>query len=133
MMQFSLRSQTGAAGTIRSVWQAKNVSGRTCRTYGYPGMDFRSGGRWQNVHVHRGDDHPDISGPPRRQLVLPGHVLYFVSYWSDVVDTTGNCRQFDRVKITLPDNYNSAQLAATGCLTTDSVFVGPVTTTPPTP
>jgi len=133
MMRFSLRSQTGAAGTIRSVWQAKNVSGHSCRSFGYPGMDFRSSGRWLNVRVHRGGAHRDISGRPQRQIVLPGHALYFVSYWSDVVDASGDCRSFDRVKITLPDNFRSAQVAATGCVTTDSVYVGPVTTTGPTP
>lgn len=134
MMRISLRSQTGAAGTIRSVWQAKNASNRSCRSFGYPGMDFHSSGRWLNVRVHRGGGHTDINSAPRHILVAPGHSLYYVSYWSDVDDLkAGSCRQFDRVKVTLPDNFSSAQLAQTGCVTTDSVQVGPVTTTPPTP
>lgn len=133
-MRMSLLSQTGAAGTIRSVWQGKNISTRTCRSFGYPGMDFRSSGRWLNIHVHRGGGYPDISGAPQHILVAPGRSLFFVSYWSDVVDrNAGPCKQFDRVKVTLPDNFHSAQLAEAGCVTTDSVRVGPVTTTRPTP
>ena len=133
MMRISLSSQTGAAGTIRSVWKAKNVSSHACRSFGYPGMDFRASGHWQSVHVHRGGSHPDISSPPQRLIVQPGQALYFVSYWSDVVDASGNCKQFDRVKVTLPDNFQSAQLGESGCVTTDSVSVGPVTKTPPAP
>ena len=132
-MRISLSSQTGAAGTIRSVWKAKNVSSHACRSFGYPGMDFRASGHWQSVHVHRGGSHPDISSPPQRLIAQPGQALYFVSYWSDVVDASGNCKQFDRVKVTLPDNFQSAQLSESGCVTTDSVSVGPVTKTPPAP
>ena len=39
---------------------------------------------------------------------------------------------FDRVKVTLPDNFVPARLAASGCLNPESVRVGPVTATRPT-
>lgn len=132
-IRMSLGSQTGAAGTVRSVWQAKNVSNGTCMSFGYPQMDFRAS-RWLNVRVHRGGEYADINEAPQHILVAPGHSFYFVSYWSDVVDTNaGPCKQFDRVKIALPDNFHSVRLAQTGCVTTDSLHVGPVTTTHLTP
>ena len=71
---------------------------------------------------------PISTRPAKHIVVAPGHSLYFVSYWSDVTTNAGSCTQFDRVKVTLPDNYVSNVLSATGCLNPDSVDVGPVTT-----
>jgi Domain of unknown function (DUF4232) len=127
-MQVSVKS-TGAAGTIRSVWQAKNVSGAPCSSFGYPGMDVHAPSGWLNLQVHRGG-FADINGAPKHILVEAGGSLYFVSYWSDVTTTTG-CTQFDQAKVTLPDNRVSNVVSATGCLNPDSVDVGPVTTTAP--
>jgi hypothetical protein len=93
-------------------------------------MDFRAASGWLNVRVHRGGL-PDINQAPARVVLSPGESLYFVSYWSDVTTSTGSCKEFDRVKVTLPDNFVPAQLAASGCLNPRSVDVGPVTKTPP--
>jgi Protein of unknown function (DUF4232) len=124
-------TQEGAAGTIRTVWRVKNTSDHSCRSFGYPGMDFHaSSGGWLGVHVHRGG-YPDINVAPARIVVVAGHSLYFVSYWSDVVTNGQPCKDFDRVKVTLPDNFSSANVAASGCVTPSSVRVGPVSKTPP--
>ena len=126
-----IATQEGAAGTIRTVWRVKNTSDHSCRSLGYPGMDFHAtSGGWLGVHVHRGG-YPDINGAPTRIVVAAGHSLYFVSYWSDVISNSGPCKDFDRVKITLPDNFSSVKVAATGCVNPSLVRVGPVTTTKP--
>jgi hypothetical protein len=126
-----VKSHEGAAGTIRTVWRLKNTSGAACRSFGYPGMDFRSSGVWQDVRVHRGGGYRDTSEPPSRVVVPAGGSLYFVSYWSDVMDQSGACKNFDRVKITLPDNFHSKQTGSSGCLDTDRVSVGPMVARPP--
>jgi hypothetical protein len=123
-------SQEGAAGTIRTLWRVRNTGQQPCRSFGYPGMDFHASSGWLNVQVHRGG-FADINQPPARVIVAPGHSLYFVSYWNDVPMSAGPCKDFDRVKVTLPDNFVSVKLAATGCLTPRSVHVGPVRTSPP--
>jgi Protein of unknown function (DUF4232) len=125
-----IATQEGAAGTIRTVWRVKNTSGHTCRSLGYPGMDFRASSGWLDVQVHRGG-YPEINVAPTRITVAEGDSLYFVSYWSDVDSSNGPCKDFDRAKVTLPDNFSSAQVAATGCLNPSSVRVGPVSATPP--
>ena len=125
------QSQEGAAGTIRTVWRVTNTSEASCRSFGYPGMDFRSSGVWQDVRVHRGGGYRDATQPPSRLVVPAGDSLYFVSYWNDVTDQSGPCKEFDRVKITLPDNFHSKQVASAGCVNTDRVSVGPVVASPP--
>ena len=96
----------------------------------YPGMDFHTSTGWLSVHVHRGG-FPNINEQPSSIVVPAGQSLYFVSYWNDVQTSAGPCRDFDRVKVTLPDNTVPAEVAASGCLTPSSVDVGPVTRTPP--
>ncbi|MGZ4149044.1 MAG: DUF4232 domain-containing protein [Actinomycetota bacterium] len=130
MMRSTLSSQTGAAGTIRSVWKATNTSQAACRSYGYPGMDLRTSAGWLAITVSRGG-YPDISGTPRSVIVRPGHALYFVSYWSDATTSAGPCRSFDRVKVTMPNDVSSLVVPASGCADPTSVRVGPVTTEPP--
>jgi hypothetical protein len=93
-------------------------------------MDFHASSGWLNVRVHRGG-FADINQPPARVVVGPGESLYFVSYWSDATTSTGPCKKFDRVKVTLPDNFVSAKIASSGCLNPESVDVGPVTESPP--
>lgn len=127
----AVASREGAAGTIRTLWRVTNEAQDPCRSFGYPGMDFRTASGWLDVHVHRGR-HPDIDEPPAPLVLAPGQSLYFVSYWTDVTTTTGPCREFDRVKVTLPDNFVSAQLSSSGCLNPGSVDVGPVAAAPPT-
>ena len=62
---------------------------------------------------------------------VDGVVYVHGCYWSDVDSNTGPCKNFDRVKVTLPDNFSSAKVASTGCLNPSSVRVGPVSATPP--
>jgi hypothetical protein len=126
-----VESQEGAAGTIRTVWRVKNTSGAACRSFGYPGMDFRSSGVWEDIRVHRGGGYRDTAEPPSRVVVPANSSFYFVSYWTDVTDQSGACKDFDRVKITLPDNFHSKQVASSGCVNPDRVSVGPVVAKPP--
>lgn len=93
-------------------------------------MDFHSSSGWLGVHVHRGG-FADISQPPASVVVDPGHSLYFVSYWNDVGTNAGPCTEFDRVKVTQPDNFVPVKLASSGCVNPRSVDVGPVTSSPP--
>jgi len=123
-------SQEGAAGTIRTLWRVRNKAQQPCRSFGYPGMDFHASSGWLDVQVHRGG-FPDINQAPAPVVVSPGQSLYFVSYWNDVSTSAGPCKDFDRVKVTLPDNFVSVKLTATGCLNPRSVDVGPVANTPP--
>jgi uncharacterized protein DUF4232 len=126
----SIDSQEGAAGTIQTVWKVTNTSGSACRSHGYPGMDFHTNSGWLEVQVNRGG-YVNIQQAPTSIVVQPGDSLYFVSYWGDATTTAGNCKDFDRVKVTQPDNTVSAEVAATGCFQPDSVYVGPVTSSPP--
>ena len=122
-----MRSRDGAAGTISTVWRVTNRAPASCRSFGYPGMDFHASSGWLDVQVHRGG-FPNISKPPRPVVLQPGQSLYFVTYWNDVTTNAGSCTRFDRVKVTLPDNVVSAELASSGCLNPNSVDVGPVMT-----
>ena len=116
-------SEQGAAGTIRTVWRVKNTAQHPCRSAGYPGMDFHSSSGWLGVRVHRGG-FPDINQAPAPVVVDPGHSLYFVSYWNDVTTNAEPCTEFDRVKVTQPDNFAPVKLASSGCLNPQSVDVG---------
>ena len=129
--EVSLASQEGGAGTIRSVWKAKNVSNAPCSSYAYPGMDFHVTGGWLDLHVHRGG-FQDINETPQRIVLQPGGSLYFVSYWSEADTAAGPCKQFDRLKVTLPNNFVSAEITQAGCVSASQpVDVGPVTATAP--
>jgi hypothetical protein len=125
-----VQSQEGAAGTIRTVWRVTNTSGAACRSFGYPGMDFHAANGWLDVQVHRGGIDM-INQPPAPVVLEPGKSLYFVSFWGDVDTEAGPCKQFDRVKVTLPDNFTSARLDSSGCVDPGLVEVGPVTLSPP--
>jgi Domain of unknown function (DUF4232) len=124
-------SQGGAAGTIMTTWRVTNTSASACRSFGYPGMDFRAAtGGWLGVEVHRGG--VDIINQTPASVVLdPGQSLYFVSLWGDVDTQAGPCTQFDRIKVTLPDNFASARVDSKGCVDPGVVRVGPVTDVPP--
>ena len=126
----AVASREGAAGTISTVWRVTNEAQTPCRSFGYPGMDFHASSGWLDVQVHRGG-YPNIDEPPATVVVSPGESLYFVSYWGDVDTSSGPCREFDRVKVTLPDNFVSAKVTSSGCVDPLSVHVGPVTSSPP--
>jgi hypothetical protein len=95
-------------------------------------MDFHAASGWLDAQVERGTGFPDIEQAPSQITIGNGKSLYFISYWNDVDTAAGPCVQFDRVKVTLPDNFTSAEQGAIGCLNPESVRVGPVTDTPPT-
>jgi Domain of unknown function (DUF4232) len=131
--QVTLLSQEGAAGTVRSVWKAKNVSDQQCTSYAYPGMDFHVSSGWLALHVQRGG-FGDINGTPHRLYLQPGQSMYYVSYWSQADTAAGPCQPFDRLKVTLPNNFVSFVLTEAGCLSrSEPVDVGPVTKTAPSP
>jgi hypothetical protein len=123
-------SRGAAAGTIRTVWRVRNQASDPCRSFGYPGMDFHTASGWLDVQVHRGG-YPDIDEPSATVVVQPGASMYFVSYWADADTEEGPCQLFDRVKVTLPDNYVPLKLRSSGCVDRTLVYVGPVSTTPP--
>jgi uncharacterized protein DUF4232 len=123
-------SEQGAAGTISRVWRVTNNSQSSCRSFGYPGMDFHTSSGWLNTQVRRGG-FQNIDQQPTTVVLSPGQSLFFVSYWNHVDTDAGPCKEFDRVKVTLPDNFVSAELTSSGCLNPQSVAVGPVTATPP--
>jgi Domain of unknown function (DUF4232) len=125
-----LESQGGAAGTIVTTWRVTNTSSQACRSFGYPGMDFHAASGWLDVQVRRGGVDM-INQPPTPVVLEPGKSLYFVSTWGDVDTEDGPCTQFDRVKVTLPDNYTSARVASEGCVDAGLVSVGPVSASPP--
>src|SRR5713226_502590 len=112
----TMESQQGAAGTIFTVWRITNTAQTPCRSFGYPGMDFHTSSGWLNVQVIRGNGFANVDYPPTPIVVLPGQTMYFVSDWSDVSGPSGVCLLFDRVKVTLPDNRVSAEVASSGCL-----------------
>jgi Domain of unknown function (DUF4232) len=123
-------TQQGAAGTIMTTWRATNTSSSSCRSFGYPGMDFHAANGWLDVQVERGGVDV-INQAPAPVVLEPGESLYFVSLWGDVDTQAGPCKQFDRVKVTLPDNFASARLDAKGCVDPELVRVGPVASNPP--
>jgi hypothetical protein len=82
------------------------------------------------VQTHRGG-FPNINQPPTSIVVPTGRSLYFVSYWNDAQTDAGPCQQFDRVRVTLPGNGVSVEVAYSGCLNPLPVDVGPVIRTPP--
>jgi hypothetical protein len=131
VMAVRIVAQEGAAGTIRTVWGARNTSPEACVSRGYPGMDFHAASGWLDAQVARGTGFPDIDQAPSQVTIGHARSLYFISYWSDVDTAAGPCLEFDRVKVTLPDNFTSAEKAAIGCLNPESVRVGPVTEIPP--
>jgi hypothetical protein len=113
-----------------TTWRVTNTSSETCRSFGYPGMDFHTASGWLDVQVHRGGIDL-ISQPPAPIVLEPGKSLYFVSFWGDVDTDAGPCTEFDRVKVTLPDNFSSAQVESSGCVDPGLVNVGPVTLSRP--
>ena len=125
-----VESQEGAAGTIATTWRVTNTSSVACRSFGYPGMDFHAENGWLDVQVQRGGI-DILNQQPAPVLLEPGEALYFVSTWGNVDTDEGPCTQFDRVKVTLPDNFTSARVNAKGCVDPGLVNVGPVGSSPP--
>jgi hypothetical protein len=125
-----VESREGAAGTIMTTWRVKNTSSEACRSFGYPGMDFHAADGWLGVQVHRGGIDL-ISQPPAPVVIEPGKSLYFASFWADADTEAGPCTQFDRIKVTLPNNFTSARIDASGCVDPGLVNVGPVTASRP--
>jgi hypothetical protein len=130
MTDVKVDSRNGAAGTISTTWRVTNVSSSACRSFGYPGMDFHAASGWLDVQVHRGGVDM-INQAPTSVVLEPGKSLYFVSLWGDVDTDEGPCTQFDQVKVTLPDNFTPARIAASGCVDPGLVSVGPVISSRP--
>jgi hypothetical protein len=121
----TLVSTQGAAGTIRWVVQVRNTSASPCTSTGYPALQVHGPSGWfggRNLH----GGYPDINVTPRRVVVPSGRSLFFIAYWSDVTTRTG-CTMFDRAGVTLPSDSRRLPLAGSGCLTSGTIRVGPVT------
>jgi hypothetical protein len=93
-------------------------------------MDFHAASGWLDVQVQRGGV-DIIDEAPASVVVEPGDSLYFVSLWGDVDTEDGPSTQFDRVKVTLPDNFTPAQVDSSGCVDPGLVRVGPVSSSQP--
>lgn len=126
----TVASQEGAAGTISTVWQVTNTTLAPCSSFGYPDIEVHTASGWLSIQAHHGG-YPIIDDPPQSIVVPSGSSMYFVSYWSDVT-TDLPCEEFDVVRVSLPGDPSTAEVATTGCMDPASVDVGPVTATPPT-
>jgi len=121
-------SQEGAAGTIRTVWRF--TTNRVCRAEGYPTLEVHGPNGWHTPsNLHGG--YPDINRAPPSFGVELGQSLYFVTYWSDVTTNAGSCAPFDRVRVTFPKESPAVEMAATGCIGSNQVRVGPLSTAAP--
>lgn len=144
MLHGQVVSQTGAAGTIRTVWGLTNVSDIPCRTSDYPTMGFqidRSMTQWFTPSAAHGG-YPDISGEPSPVVVEPGAQAWVVTYWSDVTTNGGPCDAFDRVAIGVVDGLpprppEGVEVRTQGCVVASHsspavVHVGPFLGSAPT-
>jgi len=130
----TMLSTNGAMGTLTADWQVTNTAATACHTDGYPGMDFHASSGWLSVHVIRGVGVSPYAGvKPKRIVLLPGQSVHFINEWHDI-GSNGTCTQFDRVRITLPDNQTSIEVPFTGygCLDPTNVSVSPVIAMPST-
>jgi hypothetical protein len=127
---FSIRSQGIALGTIVTTWRVTNRSANACTSFGYPRIDFHTDDGWLHARVVHGRLQ-SASVVPSRVVLKPGKSLYFVSEWGDADTASGPCKEFDRVKVTLPNNVTPARLHTFGCIGRETVSVGPVSATIP--
>jgi len=89
----------GAAGTIRNAWVFTNVSGATCRLYGYPGMQlYGRAGRPIPTTVKR-----NLPPGPSNVILGPGASATFVSRYNDVGSGPKACPTSAVIAITAPN------------------------------
>ncbi len=143
MLQGRVASQSGAAGTIRTVWELTNVSDIACRTSDHPTVSFQINRWYTQWFTPSAADggYPDISGAPSRLLVEPGDAAWVITYWSDVTTGIGPCVRFDRVAIGFVTGLQlgspeGVEVPTKGCVVATHlppavVHVGPFLATPP--
>ena len=96
----------GAAGTIHGAWVFTNLSGTTCKLFGYPGMQLYSRvGRPIHTTVRR-----NLPPAPTHVTLAPGASATFFSSYSDV--SSGRCPQSAVVQITAPNDFASLFIPA---------------------
>lgn len=123
-------SQDSGAGTIHTVWQVTNTAASPCRSFGYPAVAIHTAGGWRPIAAHEGG-FPDIERQPASVVAPSRGSLYFVTYWNDVTSIQGPCVEFDRVRVTLPDDRTPVEAATSGCMNPTSLDEGPLTKSPP--
>jgi hypothetical protein len=108
--QLSVRANgtNGAAGTIRGAWVFKNLSGTTCRLYGFPGMQlFGTTGRPIPTTVKR-----TLNPGPTHVTLAPGASATFFSKFSDVPTGSQRCPMSAVAQITAPNAVASLFIPA---------------------
>lgn len=106
----------GAAGTEYEEFRATNTASKPCRTGGYPGAQLL-GTRGQPLatHVERDSSRaPNQTGRRRQSFVVAPGASFFVEFHYSSVEP--NCehrmpRKATRIRLTLPDNRDSVELA----------------------
>lgn len=98
----------GAAGTIRRAWVFTNISGTTCKLYGYPGMQlFGKAGRPFPTTVKR-----TLAPGPTTVTLTPGASATFISSSSDIPSGSGSCPMSAVAQITAPNAVASLFIPA---------------------
>jgi hypothetical protein len=109
-----------------TTWRVTNRSANACTSLGYPRIDFHTDDGWLHVRVVQGRLQ-SVNVAPSRVVLKPGESLSSVIEWGDADTASGPCKPFDAIKVTLPDTVTPAPLQASGCVSGDTVRVGPVT------
>jgi hypothetical protein len=119
-----------AAGTTRTLWRVTNSAAAPCRSFGFPAVEVHTASGWQTIAAQQGG-FPDIERQPASVVAAPGGSLYFVTYWNDVTSSQGPCVQFDRIRVTLPDDRTPIEAAVSDCMNSTSLREGPLAKSPP--
>jgi hypothetical protein len=98
----------GAAGTIYGAWVFTNLSTKTCRLFGYPGMQlYGKAGRPIPTTVKR-----NLSPGPTDVTLVPGASATFYSSFSDVPSGRHACLASSVAQITAPNAVASLFIPA---------------------
>lgn len=119
-----------AAGTTRTLWRVTNTAAAPCRSFGFPVVAVHTASGWRAIDAHQGG-FPDIERQPTSLVAPPKGSLYFATYWNDVTSSEGPCVQFDRIRVTLPDDRTPVEAAVSDCMNPTSLREGPLTKSPP--
>ena len=98
----------GAAGTIYGAWVFTNLSGKTCKLFGYPGMQLYSRvGRPFPTIVKR-----SLKPTPTLVTLAPGASATFFSSYGDVSSGSQGCPKSAVAQITAPNDFSSLFIPA---------------------
>jgi Protein of unknown function (DUF4232) len=108
--QLGVRSNgiNGAAGTIHGAWVFTNLSTRSCRLFGYPGMQlYGRAGRPIPTIVKR-----SLPPHPTNVTLAPGGSATFFSSYSDIPSGSKPCPRSSVAAITAPNAVASLFIPA---------------------